>query len=252
MVDIHQYYSHALKIVLEAGEILLKGFKSPKEISTKKNEKDFVTQYDKLIEKTIIDNILQLYPDHKFIAEESAANIILTKEPTWIIDPIDGTTNFIQGFPFCCISLALAVENEIKIGIVFNPIINQLFTAQKGEGAYLNNEKIQVSCTEDLNKAMLVEGIFTKISLKNLRGSRVLGSAAISLCYLAMGAADICYVKYLKCWDVAAGILIIQEAGGIVLDSTGGEYKDIMNADILAACTRKLANNFLKLKNDNF
>lgn len=84
----------------------------------------------------------------RFVAEESAANNIITEEPTWILDPIDGTTNFIQGFPFCCISLALAVKNEIIIGIVYNPIINQLFTAQKGEGAYLNNEKIQVSSTE--------------------------------------------------------------------------------------------------------
>lgn len=252
MVDMHQYYSHALKIVLEAGELLLKGFKSPKEITTKKNDKDFVTQYDRLIEKTIIDNILQLYPNHKFVAEESAANNIITEEPTWILDPIDGTTNFIQGFPFCCISLALAVKNEIIIGIVYNPIINQLFTAQKGEGAYLNNEKIQVSSTEDLEDAMFGNELYFKINIRNLRGLRHLGSAAISLCYLAMGALDICYFKKLKCWDVAAGILIIQEARGIVLDSTGDEYKDIMNPDILAACTRKLAENFLKLKNDNF
>ncbi|XP_060843036.1 uncharacterized protein LOC132923201 [Rhopalosiphum padi] len=249
-----QYYSDALKIVLEAGELLLKGFKSPKEISTKKNDKDFVTQYDKLIEKTIINNIFQLYPNHKFIAEESAANHILTEEPTWILDPIDGTTNFIQGFPFCCISLALVVENEIIIGIVYNPIINQLFTAQKGKGAYLNNEKIQVSSTEDLNNAMLGHDFYstTKIDIRKFRGLRSLGSAAIALCYLAMGAVDICYYKKLKCWDVAAGILIIQEARGCVLDSTGGEYKNIMDADILAACTRKLANNFLKLKNNIF
>jgi len=85
---------------------------------------------------------------YRFIAEESAASNILTEAPTWILDPIDGTTNFIQGFPFCCISLALVVENDIIIGIVYNPIINQLFTAQKGEGAYLNNKKIQVSSTE--------------------------------------------------------------------------------------------------------
>lgn len=252
MVDIHQYYSDALKIVLEAGELLLKGFKSPKEISTKKNDQDFVTQFDKLIEKTIIDNILRLYPNHKFIAEESAANNILTEEPTWILDPIDGTTNFIQGFPFCCISLALVIENDIKIGIVYNPIINQLFTAQKGEGAYLNNEKIQVSSTEDLQNAMVGHDIYLKTSIRNFRGSRSLGSAAISLCYLAMGAVDICFMKRLKCWDVAAGILIIQEAKGIVLDSEGGQYKDIMNADVIAASTKKLAENFLKLKNVNF
>ncbi|XP_060863301.1 inositol monophosphatase 1-like [Metopolophium dirhodum] len=251
MVDMHQYYSQALKIVLEAGELLLKGFKSPKEISTKKNDKDFVTQYDKLIEKTIIDNILQLYPNHKFIAEESAESNILTEEPTWILDPIDGTTNFIQGFPFCCISLALVIENDIIIGIVYNPIINQLFTAQKGEGAYLNNEKIQVSSTEDLQNAMFGHDINHKISVRNFRGSRSLGSAAMSLCYLAMGAVDICSFERLKCWDVAAGILIIQEARGIVLDSKGSQYKDIMNADILAVCTKKLAENFLKLKNVN-
>ncbi|CAI6343046.1 unnamed protein product [Macrosiphum euphorbiae] len=254
MVDMHQYYSQALKIVLEAGELLLKGFKSPKEISTKKNDKDFVTQYDKLIEKKIIDNILQLYPNHKFIAEESAASNILTEEPTWILDPIDGTTNFIQGFPFCCISLALVVEKDIIIGIVYNPIINQLFTAKKGEGAYLYNEKIQVSSTEDLQNAMFAHEINDKISISHFRGSRSLGSAAMSLCYLAMGAVDIFSPKrlgLLKCWDVAAGILIIQEAGGIVLDSKGSQYNDIMNADIFAACTKKLAENFLKLKNAN-
>lgn len=84
----------------------------------------------------------------RFIAEESAADNILTNEPTWILDPIDGTTNFVQGFPFCCISLALTVECDIKIGIVYNPIINQLFTAQKGKGAFMNNEQIHVSNTE--------------------------------------------------------------------------------------------------------
>lgn len=88
---------------------------------------------------------------NRFIAEESAAENILTNEPTWIIDPIDGTTNFIQGFPFCCISIALAVKNELVIGIVYNPILNQLFTAQKGKGAYLNQEKINVSNTEGTN-----------------------------------------------------------------------------------------------------
>jgi fructose-1,6-bisphosphatase/inositol monophosphatase family enzyme len=85
---------------------------------------------------------------NRFIAEESAANNVLTTEPTWILDPIDGTTNFVQSFPFCCISLALAVENDLKLGIIYNPILNQLFTAQKGKGAYLNNEKIQVTNTE--------------------------------------------------------------------------------------------------------
>lgn len=85
---------------------------------------------------------------YRFIAEESAANNILTNEPTWILDPIDGTTNFVQGFPFCCISLALSIENNLMIGIVYNPIMNQLFTAQKGKGSYLNNEKIHVSQTE--------------------------------------------------------------------------------------------------------
>jgi len=263
MTDDHQYFNHALKIVLEAGEILLKGFKRPKEISTKKHDRDFVTQYDKLIEKTIIDNLLKLYPSHKFIAEESTADNTLTFEPTWIIDPIDGTTNFIQGFPFCCISLALSVENDLIIGIVYNPVINQLFTAQKGKGAYLNNEKICVTTTEDLKNAMFGFDIIshenekvvnymmknTEIIIKHCRGLRSLGSAAMTLCYLAMGGIDISVYAKLKCWDVAAGILIIQEAGGIVLDLNGGQYKDIMNPDIVAACTRKLAENFFKLKN---
>ncbi|VVC40009.1 Hypothetical protein CINCED_3A019917 [Cinara cedri] len=262
MSNTDTYFNNALKIVMEAGEILLKGFKSPKDVMTKQAYYDLVTQYDILVEKTIIDNLLQLYPNHKFIAEESQADAVLTNEPTWILDPIDGTTNFVQGFPFCCISLALVVENDIIIGIVYNPITNQLFTAQKGKGAYLNNERIHVSDTEDIKDAMFGfdvisikenKNYFMKhidIIIDNFRGSRSLGSAAITLCYLAMGAMDICSFQYLKCWDVVAGILIIQEAGGIILDSKGSNYKDIMNADIIAVSKRKLAEDFLKLKNN--
>jgi len=262
MVDTHQYFDQALKIVLEAGKIMLNGFKSTKEITTKTNDQDFVTQYDKLIEHTIIENLVQIYPNHKFIAEESAALNVLTNEPTWILDPIDGTTNFIQGFPFCCISLALSMDKDLKVGIVYNPIMNQLFTAQKGKGAYLNNEKIYVSNTEDLINAMVgFDLAYTKddnmnryfisnfeFILNNCRGSRSLGSAAIHLCYLAMGAVDICIIKKLKCWDVAAGVLVIREAGGIVLDLMGDQYKDISNPDILTCSTRKLADNFLSSK----
>ncbi|XP_050435705.1 inositol monophosphatase 1-like [Adelges cooleyi] len=262
MADVNQYYKDALNIVLEAGKILKLGFNSPKEITTKTNIQDFVTQYDKLVEKTIIEAILKLYPNHKFIAEESAAQNTLTTEPTWILDPIDGTTNFIQGFPFCCISLALAIDKDLKIGIVYNPVLDQLFTGQKGKGAFLNSKQIHVNDTEVIFSAMIgfdlicfannepaLQILLKKCELfiRNCRGIRSLGSAALQLCYLAMGAVDICVFKHLKCWDVAAGNLIIQEAGGIILDLEGRPYNNIMDADIIATCTRKLADELLKI-----
>ncbi|XP_050537564.1 uncharacterized protein LOC126903456 isoform X2 [Daktulosphaira vitifoliae] len=263
MNGIDEFYKNALDIVQQAGKILKHGFYSAKDISTKLNENDFVTEYDKLIEKTIIDSLLKLYPNHKFIAEESAAQNILTNEPTWILDPIDGTTNFINKFPFCCISLALAVEYDLQIGIVYNPILDQLFTAQKGKGAFMNNNKIHVNSTNDLKKAMVGFDIYCSVDeqikqfflkkceeiMKTCRGIRSLGSAAMQLSYLAMGAIDVCpEMRYLKCWDVVAGILLIQEAGGIVLDSEGHIYKNIMDANIIPACTRKLAEDIKNLK----
>lgn len=175
----------------------------------------------------------------RFIGEETSAasntSPVLTEAPTWIIDPIDGTTNFVHGIPFIGISIALAVNKEVVIGIVYNPVTNEFFSAAKGKGAYLNGKKIESSKNEDLNEAILSnETSLARIpflrdrtmarlqrAVNVAQGVRAIGSAAISLCYVASGAFDGYFTDGLKCWDVAAGKIIIEEAGGCLFNPNG-------------------------------
>ncbi|XP_012139067.1 inositol monophosphatase 1 isoform X2 [Megachile rotundata] len=235
-----------------------------KNIETKAGDWDLVTQYDKKVEEILLNNLSKQFPKHKFIGEEtvSATQHLpeLTDDPTWIIDPIDGTTNFVHSFPFTCISIALVAKKELEIGIVYNPILEQLFTARKGRGAYLNGKPIKSSNVEKLEHSLLcIEASYATID--NIRdiilgrteafvsvahGIRTMGSAALTLSYIAMGAADAYHTDNLMPWDVAAGVLIIREAGGVVIDTSGGEF-NIMSPKVLAAGNNKLASELVKL-----
>lgn len=179
----------------------------------------------------------------------------MTENPTWIIDPIDGTMNFVTKIHFVCISVALVVDGELSIAFIYNPLLNELYTAKKGQGAFLNGEKIEASKKEDLSRCILAHEISigaipewrpkylerTIAFLERCQGLRSLGSAALTLGYVAKGAFDAFNIEDLKPWDIAAGALIIQEAGGTVIDSKGGKY-NIMKPNVIVAGTLKIAN----------
>lgn len=258
--EICELYNFVEPLVASAGQYMREGYQSArqKNVEVKTEFYDLVTIYDKKIEELLVNGIKKKYPHHKFIGEEESAENkrtpILTDEPTWIIDPIDGTTNFIRKIPHACISIALSVKQEIVLGIVYNPTANEMYTAKKNQGAFLNGEKIQVNNCKKMNDAV----VGYEISLihapavrdKNIKrlyklgsqaqGTRSFGSAALSLCYLASGAIDIYHIEDLKPWDMAAGAIIIREAGGIVLNPKGGEF-DVMQPNIVSAATKELA-----------
>lgn len=256
-----EYFNTVLEIVKAAGKVLTEGYHTPKNIETKLTSWDLVTEYDKRIEKILIESISAAFPSHKFIGEETSnEHSTLTDEPTWLIDPIDGTTNFVHSNPHCCISVALAIKKEIVIGIVFNPILDQLFTAKKGQGAFLNDKPICTSKTKDVDSSLL--GFESSLArtprlrekfLKRLHsfifhshGVRTMGSCALALCYVAMGAWDAYQVDDLFCWDYSAGVLIVKEAGGTVISTDGSQF-EIMKQRVLAAGTVTLAAHLVDL-----
>ncbi|XP_076289742.1 inositol monophosphatase 1-like [Lasioglossum baleicum] len=262
--ELDRCYDFVLKLAADAGKTIKDAIQGSKKIETKAGDWDLVTQFDKKVEDILIKSIAKQFPKHKFIGEEtvSLTNSLpeLTDEPTWIIDPIDGTTNFVHSFPFTCVSIALSVNKQLEIGIVYNPILEQLFTARRGRGAFLNGKPIQSSKTEQLQHSLLcLEASYATIeSIRDIilgrveafvsvaHGIRTMGSAALTLCYVAMGAAEAYHCDNLMPWDVAAGVLIIREAGGVVIDTNGGEF-NVRSPKVLAAGNHKLAVELEKL-----
>lgn len=211
-----------------------------------KRSNDFVSEVDHKAEQAIIEVLRQAYPDHGILAEESGQQQN-NSEYQWIIDPLDGTTNFLHGFPQFSVSIALRHKNRLEIGVVYDPVAQELFTAARGEGAQLNEKKIRVSTRKGLEGALLATGfpyydqsyvdtylMTMKALMAQTAGIRRPGSAALDLAWCAAGRTDGFWEFNLKAWDMAAGALLIREAGGIVSDLTGGE--DYLNkGDILAA-----------------
>jgi myo-inositol-1(or 4)-monophosphatase len=202
---------------------------------TEKQKNDFVTDVDKAAEKEIIAVIKKSYPDHKIVAEESGESEG-NEDFVWIIDPLDGTTNYIHGVPHFCISIGFLYKKKLEHGIIFDPVRNELFIASRGSGAQLNDRRIRVSNNSKLEKSLLGTGFpfkypqniplylrtFQEI-LPHAGGIRRAGSAALDLAYVAAGRFDGFWEMGLKPWDLAAGVLMIKEAGGIVSDFSGGE-----------------------------
>lgn len=216
----------AIETAREAGQILLEKFGRKIEISLK-GDINLVTEADIASEKHIIERIKSYHPKHAILAEESGASET-QNEYKWIVDPLDGTTNFAHGYPCWCVTLALEHNGEIVLGVTFDPTRNELFAAEKGQGATLNGRRIRVSETEKLADALLVTGFpydakmranfarhFTEFTHK-ARGIRRDGSAAIDMAYVACGRFDGFWEEGLNPWDVAAGVLLIEEAGGRV------------------------------------
>jgi len=199
---------------------------------------DLVTETDQAVEKLIIENIRKTYPDHSIIAEESykGGSYNYTKNPTWIVDPIDGTTNFVHRHPFVCVSIALAIDHQVVMGVVYNPIMEELFQAITGKGAMLNGKPIKVGDAKKINQAVIatnvgydrtpegiafMTGMITSLLKNSVQSMRSGGSAAFDVCGVACGRLDIFYEFGIHPWDIAAGVLILQEAGGISLDPSG-------------------------------
>lgn len=205
-------------------------------ISNKEGINNLVTEVDHKCEEIIFEIIKSNYPGHHILSEESG-EIIQDSNYKWIIDPIDGTVNFANHIPICCVSIAVEVSGKMEMGAVYNPFINELFFAQRGCGATLNNQTIHVSKTHRVINSCLVTGfpytyldmangpleVFSKFIRKGIPVRR-LGSAAIDLCWVAAGRFDGFYEHKLSAWDSAAGFLIVEEAGGKVTDMKGDNY----------------------------
>lgn len=197
---------------------------------------DLVTEADHASDKAIIEKIRAHFPDH-FILSEETGKVPTTSNVKWIIDPIDGTINYAQGIPICCVSIGVEKDGEMILGAVYAPFLNEFFFAEKGKGAFLNDKKIQVSGQSDLTRSCLVTGfpysyldspngplqVFERFIRKGVPVRR-LGSAAIDLCWVAMGRFDGFYEHKLNAWDSAAGFLMVEEAGGRVTDFEGAYY----------------------------
>ncbi|WIA39549.1 hypothetical protein OEZ86_005638 [Tetradesmus obliquus] len=253
-VDLQQCLRVAREAALAAGAIIKQNFGSGQlGIQQKSSHVDLVTETDKRCEEVIQSMLQQHFPKHKFIGEESAAanggQVELTDAPTWMVDPLDGTTNFVHSYPFTCVSIGLSVKRQPVVGVVYNPMLGELAAAAHGLGATLNDQPMQVSSTQDLRAALFatevgtmrspetVAAVFDRIQTltANMRSVRCCGSCAINLVGVACGRLDAFYeVGFGGCWDVAAGVCILREAGGQVLDPAGGAW-DVMSRRVLAS-----------------
>ena len=243
----------AIRAARKAGNVIAKNYERRDDIQTsKKGINDYVTSVDKAAEAEIIEIIQKSYSDHTIISEERGALEGKDSDIQWVIDPLDGTTNFVKGLPHFSVSIAIRVKNRTEVGVVYDPIRNELFTAVRGEGAKLNEVRLRVDSQNELNGAILATGFpFKQPSLmptqfaimNNLIDEaadfRRTGSAALDLCYVASGRVDGYFEMGLKPWDCAAGDLIVREAGGLVCDFNAG-HGYLRSGNIVAAPARIL------------
>lgn len=228
----------AVDAALIAGKILRNGFGTTFAIENKEGINNLVTEYDNLSEKAIIDYILKHYPDHIILAEESGfTGKRNAGKICWVIDPLDGTVNFAHNLPIFSVSIAAELDGEILCGVIYHPLLNELFVGIKGKGAWLNDKPIHVSRNSDVMKSLLVTGfpynvsknpchcidLFVSVISQGIPIRR-LGSAALDLAYVACGRFEGFWEIDLKPWDVAAGVLIIEEAGGKVTQFNNSKY----------------------------
>lgn len=251
-------YKYVEEIVRTAGNIMLQTV-SNDQIHTK-GRADFVTDKDVEVQQYVYERLHEAYPQIGFIGEETCDYANGTSEQQWILDPIDGTTNYIYGYNLSAISLALKHQDDIIFGIVYNPFTNELFRAAKGEGAYLNDKRIKASKKPGINEALVAVGtspydknmaerVFESIReiFKKSLDIRRTGSAAIDMAYVACGRQDAYFEYNLKPWDFAAGCILIKEAGGIVkkIDNSDITYDE--NNDVLACCNEDVMRDMLEI-----
>ena len=235
-----------IKASEKASKVLIRDFGEVEKLQvSKKGPTDFVTNSDFNAEKIIIEELKKARPNYSFISEEKGIEDNKDKKNTWIIDPIDGTVNFLHGIPHFAISIALKSNNEIVSGLIFDPIKNEMFYAEKNNGAFFNNQRIRVSKKNKLNDCLFVTG--GKIIKEPDLPYRKSGCAALDMAYVAAGRYDGYFQHDLNLWDIAAGIIIVKEAGGIVSKINMSINKNIKiiasSADINGKLLEKL-NNF--------
>ena len=239
----------AIQTARDAGRILAERFGRTLEI-TNKSELDLVTESDLASERLIIERIKTYHPRHAILAEESGASSPVDREPgsewRWIIDPLDGTTNYAHGYPCFCVSMGLEYNGRMEVGVVYDPMRDELFAAERGQGASLNGRRIQVSPVNSLSGALLCTGFPYDVRersefarhfanfIMNAQGVRRDGAAALDLAYVACGRFDGFWEEGLKPWDVAAGALMIEEAGGRVSKYDGAPL-NIYTPPVLAS-----------------
>jgi myo-inositol-1(or 4)-monophosphatase len=236
----HPMLTTAVKAARRAGNIINRGARELDLLTvTAKGPKDFVSEIDRAAESAIVETLLAAYPDHAILAEEGTAKgQNANAEHVWIIDPLDGTTNFLHGFPQYCVSIALSHRGVVTQGVVYDPVRNDLFTASRGRGAYLNDRRIRVSKRQHLRECLIGTGFpfrdgsyldtylgMMRAMIQHTAGIRRPGAAALDLAYVAAGFYDGFWEVGLNPWDVAAGSLLVLEAGGLIGDLDGeGEY----------------------------
>ena len=235
-----------IKASEKASKVLIRDFGEIEKLQvSKKGPSDFVTNSDLRVEKIIIEELKKAKPNYSIISEENGIEKNKDKDNTWIIDPIDGTINFLHGIPHFAISIALKSKNEIISGLIFDPIKNEMFYAEKENGAFFNNHRIKVSKKNDINNCLFVTG--GRIKLEPDLAFRKSGCAALDMAYVAAGRYDGYFQNDLNIWDIAAGIVLVKEAGGIINEINLSINKSIKiiasSTDINSKLLKKL-NNF--------
>lgn len=242
------YANTAEKAAVTAGRIMLRGARRLDSLTVQaKTPNDFVSEIDVACEREILRRLHRAYPDHAVLSEENGLSGREDSEYRWVVDPLDGTTNFMHDIPHFAVSIALMKNDTLLVGVVYDPCKNELFTAVRGEGAMLNNRRIRVTDRRRLEGALLGTGIpysrardlerylpVLQSLIRGTAGIRRAGSAALDLAYIAAGRLDGFWEFGLKPWDIAAGTLLVREAGGIVGDLNGG-YDHMQSGDTLAA-----------------
>ena len=253
----HPMLHTAVRSVREGGRVILMYFSQLDRLEySSKGRNDYVSQADVEAERAVLDVLTRAYPDHGIIAEESGKRE--GSEYTWIIDPLDGTTNFLHGFPMFAVSVAVKRAGVLEHGVVYDPLHDEMFTASRGEGAQLNGKRIRVSTTRKLAPSLLGTGFpFRDLGiiepwmrsfqslLPKTSGIRRAGAAALDLAYVAAGRLDGFWEFGLKPWDMAAGALLIREAGGLVADVSGGQ--DFLESGNLVSANPLIFEEFRKI-----
>jgi myo-inositol-1(or 4)-monophosphatase len=244
MISISANLNIMIKAVEKASKSIIRDFGEVENLQvSKKGPHDFVTKTDKNVEKILIEELSKTKKNYSFLTEETGIINNRDKDNIWIIDPIDGTTNFLHGIPHFAISIALKSNGELLSGLIFDPIKDEMFFAEKDKGAFLNNQRLRVSKKNSLDECLFAsnnEGV--KFSDLNMRCS---GSAALDLAYLASGRIDGCFQNKINLWDVAAGVLMVEEAGGIVDDVSKFDINNINIKASSAAIYDKMMKNLV-------
>jgi len=237
----------AIRLARAAGEIQRERYETPLTVSTKSASIDLVTEVDRACEALIVEEILASRPGDAILAEEGGGREQPDAEWRWVIDPLDGTVNYAHGFPRFCVSIGVERRGEREVGVVYDPLLDELFHARRGGGAFLGERRLEVSQRAKLEQALVATGFAYDVHrsrednlahfgrvLKAARGLRRDGSAALDLCYVAAGRLDAYWELKLHPWDVAAGLLIVEEAGGRCSDLQGGPASD-SGAEVVAS-----------------